>query len=330
MNDCFKMPRTRYFRRPFSYRRYRRYRRTYGRLSRRTRYSRRIVSSRSRLSVRIPWVTTGTLPWTAGQTSTGVICCNALGKFPVSGKNVNMSSIDAPIFDAYANLFDEVKIDGIKCQFSITSPIGGAATIPSCSVISVVDRRANSAEVNPAANEFPTLANMLSYSSVSVRDCVTNSVAKVSRSVWASDLVEKCQFQDSNFSAPAANTKYTDAFYAASYNPNFFCPAVYFCVADLPAPAQGQTASINYRCQMYAYVTFRNPKYAPSASAKNVEERAAAFEEAVQRVAAEHPDAEIDVDVPVDDLLEQAETSGHVVKNVSSDAQPLSSTKMEE
>lgn len=273
------------------------------------------------------------MTWGAGETATGVLCCNALAKYPVSGKDVNVSTVEQAIFNSYANLFDELKVDGIKCQFSITSPVGGAATIPSCSIISVVDRRANRMEVQPGiGSQMPSVVDMLSYSSVSVRDCLTNSVAKVSRSIWASDLIEKCQFMDSSYDSPSASpgVKYVSAYSNAGGNPNFFCPAVYFAVSDLPAPGQGQTGSINYRIQMYAYLTFRNPKYAPSSSSKNPEERAAAFEEAIQRIAAEHPEAEIDPDIPVDELLEQAETSGHVVKNKVSDAQPLSSTKMEE
>lgn len=323
------MPRRRYYRRPISYRRYRRYRRSYARGWKRARGTSRIASSRSRISVRVPWTQSVTLTWSGASTTTPVVSIQPfrVQSAAAAGGNVTIGGIQSDTFRAYSQLFDEVKCDGIKATFSVTTPIGAGAALPAAAIISAVDRRLGYNEGD--VGNLPTTDQLGTYSSVSVRNSITNSVAKVTRSIWASDLIERTQFIDSTINA--ANNALS-SFVAAGWNPNMFCPGIMLGVGGLPAPGAGVSANVQIYINAYFYYTFRNPKYAPVGQSK--EARVAEFEEALERLQAEHPEVEIEGDIPVEQLLEEARGSGAVVsvgsENPQSDDHKLSSTKMEE
>jgi hypothetical protein len=269
------------------------------------------------------------LTWSGASTTTPVVSIQPfrVQSAAAAGGNVTIGGIQSDTFRAYSQLFDEVKCDGIKATFSVTTPIGAGAALPAAAIISAVDRRLGYNEGD--VGNLPTTDQLGTYSSVSVRNSITNSVAKVTRSIWASDLIERTQFIDSTINA--ANNALS-SFVAAGWNPNMFCPGIMLGVGGLPAPGAGVSANVQIYINAYFYYTFRNPKYAPVGQSK--EARVAEFEEALERLQAEHPEVEIEGDIPVEQLLEEARGSGAVVsvgsENPQSDDHKLSSTKMEE
>ena len=161
-----------------------------------------------------------------------------------------------PLYQAYLNLYEETKLIGMKVQLSVTSVVGNA-TLPSLQIYTAWDRKHGYQE------GMPTAANIKSMSSSNVATALNNNVAKISRSIYASDLMEKAQWHDSSIDA-----SYNDkAWIAAGANPNFFCPAFYFCFCS---PSLAASTQVNYTISVTYYVAFRNPKYGGSAISKSL------------------------------------------------------------
>lgn len=287
------MARRRYYRR----RRLRRYIRRY--IRRRTKRSVN-ASSRTRIRLKVPVqfafsVTIGT----AGPLSTVASFNPWITHIPYSGETpadrtkLIAGAAHSELFNTYCTLYDSVKLEGCKFNFAITSQIGGVgADFNSLQVYSAWDRCFGPAELY---SNYPTAQQLTAMSSYSSSTAINNSVAKLSRSCWASDLFEKAKFVDTDRTSMVAGTSATvrthvnqflntttfgintatdqsslylmDAFAGGGFDSNydkkktlsFFSPTLYLAVAASSTPDSNKTVSF-VGTAMY-YFTFRNPKF---------------------------------------------------------------------
>lgn len=242
-------------------RRYRRYSRRYRGLFKRNfrRYARRYIngSSKSTVRVKIPVHDYDSFTQNAGAvgTSTGVI-------WPFGPSSVRVSPLTSGLYQTYCNLYDEVKCIGMKIKINVTSQVGGQ-DIPSLQIYTAFDRRKGAAEA------APTYAQMKTFSTFQVATAVNNSVAKLTRSIYASDLLEKAQWHDCSLANNAG--VYSDSAYtAAGDNPNFFVPA-FFVAFAVPGLGAGVGATINCTYDIMYYFSFRNPKWGGAAGNSKLE-----------------------------------------------------------
>lgn len=182
------------------------------------------------------------------------------------------SALNSPLYQLYTQLYEEVKCIGAKVKVAVTSAVGGT-DIPSLQILTAWDRRLGQTEGVPP----PTFAQLLSYSTQQIVTAVNNSIAKLTRSCYASDLMEKAQWHDCSVE-DSGGGKRDRAYFAADSNPNFFCPGLYIGFGVLNTTAQ---TNVNYSVDVTYYFAFRNPKYGGSTSAaKSVEMRAAMVDDA--------------------------------------------------
>lgn len=248
---------------PRYYRRRWRPRRRYRRWFRRR--LRRFVngSSKSTIRVKVPVhfnysITTAS----ATPTHSDVMCIAPFFKSDTSG-----SALSSPLYRTYCDLYDEVKCIGGKIRLNVSSPVGGSE-IPSLQIYTAWDRRNGFTNTGGATqHEYPTVDNMMNMSTASVATAVNNSVAKLERALYASDLLEKAQWHDSSL-ASAAGVYSDRACCAAGDNPNFFHPGFYYFFRFPGATAQKALA---YSFDIVWYFSFRNPKYGAGAGSSRLE-----------------------------------------------------------
>lgn len=234
----------------------RRYRR---RLYRRS-YARRFVNGSSRSSLRMKC--SSTVSYHAPSGHGGDLGTVAHLRPYDAGDGALVSN---PLYKAYRNLYEETKLIGMKVQLNVTSVVGNA-TLPSLEIYTAWDRRQGRGEADPLPTELKALATS------NVATALNNNVAKVTRSIYASDLMEKAQWHDSEPRSAVDDTD--DAWYVAAKNPNFFCPAFFFCFGS---PSLAADTQVNYTVSVTYYVAFRNPKYGGSASSKDLPARSVTF-----------------------------------------------------
>ena len=239
----------------YSYRRryYRRRPKRYVRRYFRRRFRRFVNgSSKSMCRVKIPVQTTIQAVQAANTQGTGVMYYSSF-----SDSNSWGSPLSSSLYRIYANLYDEVKCIGMKFKLNVSNPIG-TSEIPSLQIYSAFDRRCGKGE------DAPTFAELKTYSTAAVATAVNNSVAKVVRSIYASDLMEKAQWHDCTVKVD--NGVYYDVAYnAAGPNPNFFVPALILAFNVPNAPAD-QSQTIKATVDITYYYAFRNPKYGAGAA----------------------------------------------------------------
>lgn len=250
MTDRVKMPRYSRSRYSSRYRSYRRGWRRYYRRKFRRGFSRFVNgSSKSMVRVKVP---VSAVFQVASVTSAGVLSSNPVSPF-LSSANP-MSALTSPLYRLYTGLYDEVKCIGMKAVISIGTPIG-TSTVPSLTIVTAFDRRYGN------SGETPTFSDLLNYSSQQKATAVNNSIAKLVRSVYASDLMEKAQWHDCSLSESGGT--YSDvARSAAGANPNFFSPAMFLGMSQTGSTAQ----NINIQVDVMYYFGFRNPKFGAAAS----------------------------------------------------------------
>lgn len=266
-----------------TYRRYRRYpysRRRWGSSRFRKRFYRNgIVNSRSRVRVRIPKQALLTVQIPANQQGATSVCiCPWCNTTAATGNNVPINHAngqsfgftDTGLFQAYAGLFDEVKFDGMKVKAAVVDTIGAGGAYAGVTVASVIERNCNKEDIPPNSQ------NMNQWSSYSFRNVINNSVAKITRSIWATDLSERIQFVDSELANTGAGTAVLApgnclrAWRDGSVSGSWFKPAIY-----LTATPSNQTAALRtivFMVEVVAYFTFRCPKYTSSGSSKQAED----------------------------------------------------------
>lgn len=241
-------------------RRFRRYRRYGRRYLRRRSYARRYVNASSRSTLRMKCNETITDTLTAGyaDAATGAVV-SRIRPYDVNGPCLTKNSL----YRAYLNLYEETKLIGMKINLSVTSQVGGQDT-PSLQIYTAWDRRNGYGEANLTPTEIKAAATS------AVATALNNNVAKLSRSIYASDLIEKAQWHDSDLTVAGRD----QAWELQATNPNFFCPAFFFF---FNSPSLGATHAISYSISVTYYVAFRNPKYGGSSSSKDLPARSVTF-----------------------------------------------------
>lgn len=267
-----------YGRRYRRYRRYKRFYRRYGRYGRRS-YARRYVNGSSRSSIRLKVPCTGSYTWTQAANTQGT---NTTRFSPFVDSSSTISPLNSGLYRAYANLYDEVKCIGMKLKLSVSSAVGGS-DIPSLQIYTAFDRRFGIGEA------VPTFSQLKEYSTYMVATAVNNSVAKLERSLYASDLLEKAQWHDSSLGL--AGGVYSDlAYNAAGDNPNFFAPAAFISMC---IPDKTTQTSVTGTVDIMYYFSFRNPKYGGSSVGAKVSVEAV---DPIERRGLDDDDGGMDVD----------------------------------
>lgn len=177
--------------------------------------------------------------------------------------------VSSPLFQAYQNLYEEMKVIGMKVQICVTDQIGGA-TLPSLQIYTAWDRRHGYGEPDY------TSAQIKNSASNNVATALNNNVAKLSRSIYASDLIEKAQWMDSSNDAAGAGSN-IQAYYSADRNPNFFCPAFFMCFGSPSLSQASEVASVHFSVSVTYYIAFRNPRYGGSASNRELPTKTVTF-----------------------------------------------------
>lgn len=199
-----------------------------------------------------PWETTGNR--------------EAQGTNPItpSGTTMSIGAVDNPIFQSYADLFDEVKFDGCSATITCTEPIAPGANYTGLLLGTSIDRSITSTE------DTPTVQTAKNSASWYGKIAVNNSIPRIRRSIWASDAQERSNFVDSDYmtNAVVGNT-YLRVWNTNNGNTNFFRPAIRFGVQAIAAPAVDQVS--NYLVQINFYFTFRNPKGAAAGANRAAE-----------------------------------------------------------
>lgn len=233
------------------YRRYRKYRRFYRRYRRG--YGRKFVNGSSRSTVRMKTVVTRTMDATAGHGTdgTGAVVASIL---PLDASTNYLAAANSPLYRTYCSLYEECKMIGCKVNISVVSAVGGT-DIPSLQIYTAWDRKHGYGE--PAY----TVQHIKDSSTYAVATALSNNVAKLTRSCYASDLIEKATWFDSSLNTASNNIN--SAWVAAGLNPNMFCPA-FFCFFNCPSKGATTTVSISY--SIVYYFAFRNPRYGGSSS----------------------------------------------------------------
>lgn len=162
------------------------------------------------------------------------------------------------LYKKYVDLYEETKFIGMKVQICITSVIGGA-DIPSLQIFTAWDRRHGVTE--PARSA----AEIVKSSTSSVLTALNNNVAKFTKSIWASDLIEKAQWHDCDLDSTGKDSAWADA----GANPNFFCPCFYMVFGN---PSKASATTVYFSVATTYYVAFRSPRYA-IASTKDLPEK---------------------------------------------------------
>ena len=251
------------------------------------RYARRYIngSSKSTVRVKIPMQDYASFNQAAGTVGTGIgaIC-------PFAPSNWNSSPLNSGLYQTYCNLYDEVKCIGMKVKVNVTSQVGGQ-DIPSLQIYTAFDRRRGTAEASP------TYAEMKTYSTFQVATAVNNSVAKLTRSIYAGDLLEKAQWHDCTL-ATNAGVKSDAAYTAAGDNPNFFVPGFYIAFA-VPGLGAGVGATVNCTYDIMYYFAFRNPKWGGSAGNSKLEIESV---EGTRRNLSPDDDDDVDMEAIQEDL----------------------------
>lgn len=216
-----------------------------------------------------PWVTNSAAnPPDAGRIAELQTCC-------VNGV------VHTPLFQRFAALYEEVKIDSVHHNITLTSPLSNTQ-VPSLTFHTAWDRKTSPAEIayrlnanTPTSAHYPDWASgeIASYSSHSSAIATSNSIPKIVRSLYASDLLEKISYVDSDYLPNDATLFLTDqqanATRLQSYWPNgqvgnanspyYFSPSFYL---QLEAPDINQSnRPIPMMVQTTYVCTFRNPKF---------------------------------------------------------------------
>ena len=264
------------------------YRRTYRYRSRPRKYVRRYIrrrfkrfvngSSKSRIRVKVPFSGAVTFTQQANATYSDVLYlspvqyCTDAAAADNTALAYPFSAISNPLFTNYANLYDEVKCDGMKLQIAITDAVPNTnwncVTIHTC-----WDRKTTRYDYSDA----PDTDNIVNSATYIPATALNNSVAKIVRSCYPSDLLEKITFVDSSVGTAAAiqvqgvANKHMAAITGTGVVSTqtvvpAFTPTLSMCVGTGTAPAALRT--LHVRIEGMAYYTFRNPKYGGSAQNK--------------------------------------------------------------
>ena len=245
-------------------RRYSRYRRygAYSRYRRRRSGTSSTASSRGRIRVRVPVQQLVTLTIPAQSIDSNVCTSSPYYQATNVLPRAVAAAVAQRLYTAYVNLYDQVKCDGVVSNLSVVTPIGGAGGLNALQVIMAYDRCGCQNEIIADAI---TTAQLFNFSSSVARSAINNSVAKMSRSCWASDIQERTVFHDSTVAA--SNTAVWDRDFSSNATSRLLCAPAHAWCASCCCCAESTTVQVLLE-QVY-YFTFRQPKYGgdPSATA---------------------------------------------------------------
>lgn len=210
-------------------------------------------SSRSQVRVKVPVSVQKELN---GIDQTGASYSTVYGATPFLG-SIDSCALYSPLYLQYSKLYDEVQCIGMKVRLTFTNQIG--SSLPSIRVHSCWDRRFGVSE------SWPSQSEVKNSSSYMPSQAVQNSVCKMQRSCYQSDLIEKIQWHDCTVvERTVPGTVSVDSAYsAAGLNPNFFCPAFFFYVEE---PGLNTFVKINVNVDVVFYFKFRNPRFGGAAT----------------------------------------------------------------
>ena len=255
--------RRRYGRRWSRYRRYG----AYSRYRRRRAGASSTASSRGRIRVRVPIQKVLSVPVANGSYDSSVVTSSPWYQNSDAAIDTNAraacGAVSSQLYRAYTGLYDQVKCDGVVTKISIVTAIG-AGGIPAVQVVTAYDRMGNSNEVRNAVQPQLTTASLFDYSSASIVSAINNSVAKTSRSCWASDIQERSVFHDCSVTSNDGGPYYDNDFNSDPHKVGYFSPLTMFGLRLAAAPTSNTTVQVLLD-QTY-YFTFRNPKYGGSAT----------------------------------------------------------------
>lgn len=175
---------------------------------------------------------------------------------PLNGSTDALSAANSPLYRTYCSLYEECKVIGCKVDLAIVSAVGGA-DIPSLQIYTAWDRKHGYGEAALTADQ---IKNASTYN---VATALNNNVAKLTRSIYASDLIEKATWFDATLDS--GNNNRSKAWTAAAENPNMFCPSFF---TFLNCPSLGATKTVSVSMSVTYYFSFRNPRFGGGANAK--------------------------------------------------------------
>lgn len=289
---------------------FRRYRRPLYR-----RRSRRYVNGSSRSVVKMKTSFTSTTKITAGHgTTAGTVSYSS----PLGGNTSLGSLAHSDLFQHYVQLYEEMRIIGVRVDMAVISAIGGQDT-PSLQIYTAFDRKRGYGE--PAA----TGAEIIAASSRACATALNNNVAKLSRYCGAGDLQERSVWLESKQDTEA-NGFQNLSWLAAARNPTFFCPS-FMCTTI--CPSLGADHQIDVSFTFTYYVAFRSPKFGGGA-ANRLLGSANIFETlSVPEVRSQPPDLMVDDDGEID-LAEPGDMSSRAssLNTLASEVAPASKTRV--
>ena len=168
---------------------------------------------------------------------------------PLDGTANGTVAANSPLYKTYCSLYEECKIVGVKVNLSVVSAVGGS-DIPSLQIYTAWDRKHGYGEA------AYTVADVKNSSSSTIATALNNNVAKLTRSCYASDLMEKATWFDCTLDSQ--NNYRNSAWTAAGLNPNMFCPSLFFF---FNCPSLGAVKAVSYSLSITYYFAFRNPRY---------------------------------------------------------------------
>lgn len=256
----YRYPRRRYGRRYLRYRRYG----AYSRYRRRRSGTSSTASSRGRIRVRVPVQQVVSLTVPAESIDSNVLLSSPYYHGSSSPRGV-CGAVAQRLYSAYVGLYDQVKCDGVVSNLSVVTPIGGSGGLNAVQVVMAYDRCGCQ---NELLNDAITTPQLFNFSSSVARSAINNSVAKMSRSCWASDIQERTVFHDSTVGVAAGPVAYDRDFASNPAKVGYFAPLLMIGVR-LAAAAPESDVTVQVLLEQTYYFTFRQPKYGgdPSATA---------------------------------------------------------------
>lgn len=171
---------------------------------------------------------------------------------PFDNNSSDGSIAHSQLYRTYTTLYEEVKIIGVKVSLAVVTPVGDTTT-PSLQIYTAWDRKHGFSE------DAPTATQIIQASTYNVATALNNNVAKITRSCYASDLMEKAQWIDATTGGSYGNVAYMDS----EHHCPCFCPSFMFtCLSPSLGAAHNVTISISYTY----YMAFRNPKFGGGSS----------------------------------------------------------------
>lgn len=233
------------------YRRYRKYRRFYRRYKRPVSYARRYINASSRSQVRVR-VSADMIWQTNARPSTGVVAITPLATGDATyGTSIALHS--SALYRQYCALYDEAKIIGMKVNIATVTPVG-TVTVPSLTFHTSWDRHKYYNE------DLPTIDQLRANSSHMQTIALNNNVAKITRSIYASDLMEHATWFQTKINIGGQDSYHNAQYEHAGNNFQPFHPSLNWYVT-VNGLADGTTVALTFAFSVVYYVAFRNPKY---------------------------------------------------------------------